>query len=195
MNNNHDTTLSRSINQPPSIETVLPVRNISYSPNIQRSQRIARPISTATAVSSVDSHLHRTQSSGIASSRITKTTTNNRSSSNRNRSINTSSSISMSIPLSNDVNDDHCVDMVQNELPSDQSDDEMSIIDGIRQTVLSDDQSQPNLLNRAQVMNYFEVQENGFKCKLCSKVSFCRYHYVRCLFTRTRTQKDCSQLH
>ena len=59
----------------------------------------------------------------------------------------------------------------QCSLPSDQSDDDMSITGRVLRTALSTKQPNSDVLPRAQVLTFFDPQANGFKCKRCPKVT------------------------
>lgn len=157
--------------QQPSTRTS---QSIISSSHPRRSARIAHANCDDSATSSNERRMHRTQSGGVSHRNTSKTNIRRRSTNNRAASTIPSSIDRISTTLNNDLNIDDGIDTntaPTGSLPSDQSDDDVSLSDTMRQNILSNARSDSNLLTRSEVLSYFDVKQDGFQCKLCKKVT------------------------
>ncbi|CAF2027220.1 unnamed protein product, partial [Rotaria magnacalcarata] len=150
----------------------------------RRSVRISVKSPKRTPSSSNQLNLHRTISGGVANSNSPKFNAPKRTSGSVDTQGTSTSSISYStittndnggIQLSNNNNSTPYRDL----LPSDQSDDDEMLTN----SSVMIKQKSTGLATRSEVLSYFLVQNNGYKCKLCDKAPmFCpSFHLKSCL--------------
>jgi len=140
----------------------------------RRSVRLSLRSPQLTTRSSSQSKIHRTISGGVNANQSPKP--NNRKRSSLSNSARGSSKLSFThSSITTYDNNDGSVNrniFKNNSLPSDQSDDEEIMIDNKTNSIIQQKRStRSNVATRSEILNYFEVQTNGFKCKLCNLVS------------------------
>lgn len=144
--------------------------NTLITTDTRRSVRISAKSPKRT---SNQTNIHRTLSGGVANTNSPKLNARKRTSGSIDTQGTSTSSISYSTVTHND-NDD--IQLGNNNdstsyrdlLPSDQSDDD-EMLTGSSVTIK---QKSTGLATRFEVLSYFLVQDNGYKCKLCDKVGY-----------------------
>ena len=173
-NNDNHSVNNENIPPLPSISTPPPPNRASSSSisTIYSPRRSSRLSSKSPATSSRTPNIHRTLSGGVENNHSSRLNNRNRTPlsggrvdySNRpsQTSFNNGSGIHRAI---NDLTN---LDLY---LPSDQSDDD-------EMPTKNNTAVQPKstaLASRSEVLSYFQRQNDGFKCKLCHKVSLIRW--------------------
>ena len=136
----------------------------------RRSARLSTKSPLQRSSSSAQASFHWTISGGIASSHSPRPSTRKRiSGSADTRGILVNPSNRSTNTRSNAGDNSNTTD--QGPLPSDQSDDdEMPSGDN-----LAIKRKDMGLATRSEILSYYSVEANGYKCKLCSKVSLSRF--------------------
>ncbi|CAF3265381.1 unnamed protein product [Rotaria sp. Silwood2] len=150
--------------------------NTSAAGDSRRSVRLSAKLTKRTSLSSIQSSIHRTISGGVTNPHSPKLNVRKRASASTDTQgvSTTSNSISYSTIISNDddgAHDNNHKSNVSHQdlLPSDQSDDEEMLIDN--NTIIKEKTT--GLASRSEVLSYFIVQDDGYKCKLCNNVYQC----------------------
>lgn len=169
-----------------------PANNENISPSSQNSTSLNEPSHDAssdnprrsTRLSEQSPHvnrrlinttnIHRTVCGGVASSHSPKLNIRRRTSINAGCGDSDRANTTSHIVLSHHGtirNEDNSMDTQNSDLPSDQSADEETV------TVDNNDNSTivlsktPRVASRQHVMGYFDTQPDGYRCKLCTRVS------------------------
>jgi hypothetical protein len=153
--------------------------NTSSTTDARRSVRLSTKSPRKTSLSSNQSNLHRTISGGVANNHSPKLNVRKQTAVSTDAHNTSASSITYSTITSNDNVDIHHDDnnsSCRNLLPSDQSDDDEMLLDNnilVKQTLI-------RIATRSEVLSYFSIENNGYKCKLCNKVSliFLKFSYT-----------------
>ena len=198
--NSNTSISQSSLNETPSSgnRTSNSSSNTKTNPTFQRSARLSNKHPKSTSLQRKGSILHQTLSGGIENShspklnvrkRILENDNANETSANLFTYSTTTSSDNVGININNNNNNNDDDDdgnvgnddgnnnnknnngnsnnnLYQSLLPSDQSDDD----EILPRNNASLKQKSMGLLTRAEVLAYFSVEPNGYKCNLCNKV-------------------------
>ena len=148
--------------------------NTSIATDKRRSVRLLAKSPKKTSASSSQSSLHRTISGGVGNAHSPKLNVRKRTSGSTDTHGTSTSSITYSTITSNDnINRIHYSNhnnkntYSRHILPSDQSDDDEMLINN--STIMKPKPTA--LVSRSEVLSYFSIQDNGYKCKLCDNVN------------------------
>lgn len=134
----------------------------------RRSARLSSRSPQITPRSLNDSTIHRVLSGGVNSAHSPKSIRRKRITTSDVHGERSSSATGQAA-----LNEDDHVVIDDNispvRLPPEQSDDEVEVSDNNNTSNVSTNKS--GLLTRSQVLNYFEQQTDGYKCKTCNKVN------------------------
>ncbi|CAF1021566.1 unnamed protein product [Adineta steineri] len=180
MNTNSDS--SRTTSTEPSTSVTPSTRSrVNYSStsndslitnDTRQSSRLSNKSPKNTALTNTDLNIHRTILGGVVNN-SPKLNSRRRTSCNNNHRDASASSISFSTTTVNDNSvdfDDNNTNETYDKhlLPSDQSEDDEMLVDNNELVK----RKSSGLASRNEVLSYFWPQDNGYKCKLCSNVSF-----------------------
>ena len=179
INNSSSTSTINDTSQSSTLTTPSSNRCINYSSinrtvtsETRRNVRLSTKCAKTTSLSSNGSNFHRTISGGVDNSHSLKLKLRKRLSGSTDTADPLASSITYLTTIShnadaNQVSNNNNSIFCQDLLPPDQSDDDEMITNNNERV----QQELPKLVTRSEILSYFIIHGDGYKHKLCNKVS------------------------